>query len=368
MRRYLALVPVTTLGLVLLAGPASACGGLVAPNGAVQLQRTTTLAAYHDGVEHYVTSFQFAGGQSDFGSIIPLPGVPTDVRRAGSWTLQRLELETAPPVPRPPAVRSLAAALVAAPAQVLLQTKVDALDLTVLAGGGQAVVDWVRAHGYAVSPDAPAVLDFYARRSPVFLAARFDASAARAKGQLAGDGTPVQISIPTPNPWVPLHILGLAKGDIEPVEADVYLLTDRPPTLLGTGDGVRVQVSEPASSRLLDDLRRDRDTQWVPDQGWLTFLRVDAAAGRLVHDLAVDASGAGLPSPAQAGYQPVASAPPPEHAPLLPLQRRGAGNVAALAGLGAIGAVALGVAGTAFARSRRGRRLVPTGPDPSTLA
>ncbi len=38
-----------------------ACGGLVAPNGTISLLRTTTLAAYHDGVEHYITSFSYAG-------------------------------------------------------------------------------------------------------------------------------------------------------------------------------------------------------------------------------------------------------------------------------------------------------------------
>ena len=58
-----------------------------------------TLAAYHDGVEHYVTSFEFTGEGKEVGSIIPLPGVPTAVERGGSWTLQRLEREVAPPVP-----------------------------------------------------------------------------------------------------------------------------------------------------------------------------------------------------------------------------------------------------------------------------
>src|SRR3954471_18119262 len=94
------------LALGVAAAPAGACGGLVAPNGAVRLLRTTTLAAYHDGVEHYVTSFQFAGndqasaadasGPSEFGSIVPLPGIPTTVERGGAWTLQRLEREVAP--------------------------------------------------------------------------------------------------------------------------------------------------------------------------------------------------------------------------------------------------------------------------------
>src|SRR5438034_5006705 len=73
---------------------AEACAGLIGSNGAVNLGRTTTLAAYHGGVEHYVTAFQFQGGGGEFGTLIPLPGVPTNVERGGGWTLQRLELET----------------------------------------------------------------------------------------------------------------------------------------------------------------------------------------------------------------------------------------------------------------------------------
>ena len=80
MRRRL---PAALLGagmaLLMVAGPALACGGLIGPNGAVNLLRTTTFAGYHDGVEHYVTAFQFQGGGGAFGSITPLPGVPSSV-------------------------------------------------------------------------------------------------------------------------------------------------------------------------------------------------------------------------------------------------------------------------------------------------
>src|SRR6266496_835430 len=95
MRRLAA--PIAALAVTLaLAAPTLACGGLIGPNGAVNLLRTTTLAGYHDGVEHYVTAFEFAGGGGAFGSIIPLPGVPTDVVKGGDWTLQRLVRETTP--------------------------------------------------------------------------------------------------------------------------------------------------------------------------------------------------------------------------------------------------------------------------------
>src|SRR5918996_1948147 len=96
MRRILAAPLAAAASLLILAGPALACGGLIGPNGAVNLLRTTTFAGYHDGIEHYVTSFEFAGGEGEFGSIVPLPGVPTDVVRGGDWTLQRLVQETSP--------------------------------------------------------------------------------------------------------------------------------------------------------------------------------------------------------------------------------------------------------------------------------
>jgi hypothetical protein len=97
-RRLLSASLLSSFLVALLAAPAFACGGLVNPNGSVTLVRTTTLAAYHDGVEHYVTSFEFAGGQGDFGSIVPLPDAPTKVIRGGDWTLQRLVQETQPTV------------------------------------------------------------------------------------------------------------------------------------------------------------------------------------------------------------------------------------------------------------------------------
>ena len=94
-----AAVAATAATLVLgSAVSALACGGLIAPNGTISLTRTTTLAAYHDGIEHYLTSFQFSGKvDGSLGSITPLPGVPTKVIKGGDWTLQRLELEVNPP-------------------------------------------------------------------------------------------------------------------------------------------------------------------------------------------------------------------------------------------------------------------------------
>src|SRR5215212_2596177 len=100
MRRVICVVALAFITIVVTAGSAGACGGLVGENGTIQLTRTTTLAAYHDGVERYVTSFEFNGTGESVGSIVPLPDVPTKVERGGDWTLQRLEREIAPPTPR----------------------------------------------------------------------------------------------------------------------------------------------------------------------------------------------------------------------------------------------------------------------------
>lgn len=211
---------------------AFACAGLIGSNGAVNLGRTTTLAAYHDGVEHYVTVFQFQGGGGQFGTLIPLPDVPSNVERGGAWTLQRLVRETEPPPPL--LARSAAPDAAKQEVEVLLQTRIDALDLTVLRGGAPAVAEWATDHGFRLSPDAPEVLDFYASRSPIFLAAVFDGAAANERGQRLGDGTPVHLTIPTDNPWVPLRILGLGRQATDRVEADVFLLTDKTPAILST--------------------------------------------------------------------------------------------------------------------------------------
>ena len=314
--KRLASLAMAVAAILAFAAPTLACGGLIGPNGAVNLLRTTTFAGYHDGIEHYVTSFEFAGGEGEFGSIVPLPGVPTDVVRGGDWTLQRLVRETQPV--REGVFLSLGAAGAARDsAEVLLETKIDALEITVLKGGGDEVGLWAVDHGFRLPPDAPEVLDFYAERSPIFMAARFDADAARERGQNVGDGTPVHLTIPTDNPWVPLRILALGRTEAETVQADVFLLTDQQPAMLpdpngliGT-PGLSLEHAAPASSQLLSDLRSDKDMGWVPERAWLTKIGINAKAPELRFDLAIDASGAGAPSLRDAGFAPFGPLPAP---------------------------------------------------------
>jgi len=350
MRRFLLTLTLAAVAIGLGAGPAGACGGLIGRNGAVNLLKTTTLAAYSDGVEHYVTSFEFAGAGGEFGSIVPLPGVPTSVERGGDWTLQRLVREVRPPVLRLAARGESSTAAAADEAQVLIEKRIDALDLTVLKGGALAVGEWATQHGFLLTPDAPEVLDFYASRSQIFLAARFDADAARQRGVALGDGTPIHLTIPTGNPWVPLRILALGRQPAERVNADVFLLTDRRPALLPGDDarGLRLQSQERASAGLLSDLRSDKGMAWVPESSWLTYLQIDAAPGELTYDLAVDASGADRPSRVAAGLEGV-----PVVAPRSPQGGADSSSWPLRAGLGAGVIVIAGGAAAAVAGRRR---------------
>jgi hypothetical protein len=299
LRRACVAGTISTLATVAFAGPAIACGGLIGENGTIQLVRTTTLAAYHDGVERYVTSFEFTGEGEEVGSIIPLPDIPTSVERGGDWTLQRLAREVAPV--RQAAADASYSATTAAGAEVILEAQIDALDITILKGGGDEVGEWALANGFFLTPDAPEVLDFYAERSPIFMAAKFDASRAKSLGQRSGDGTPIMLTIPTDAPWVPLRILGLGVEGDQEIEADVFLLTDEEPTLLAGGRGLTFGRNEPASSSLLADLRSDVGMEWMPDEMWLSYLEVGATAGELDYDLAISPTDETLPTLVDAG-------------------------------------------------------------------
>jgi hypothetical protein len=299
MRRIVTVLTMA-VSFLLMATPALACGFLVSANGAVRLGRTTTFVTWNDGIEHYITNFTFSGPAESFGSIVPLPAEPIEVRKAGDWTLQRLQREVSPPLVEE--VVFAAASADGARVDVLLRTRIDSLDVVVLKGGGADVLDWVNENGFNLppGPSTEHLLEFYGSRSPYFLAARFDAVAAAQDEFIAGDGIPIQITVPTERPWVPLHILHGASPDSQVIEADIFLLTPERPDLL-YGEGLSVERSEKANRLLLDDLRSDERMEWVPESGWLTYLSLNTAAENLVYDLSVGVGEAG-PSYVDAGF------------------------------------------------------------------
>lgn len=279
--------------------PALACGGLVAPDGDVRLGRAATLIAWHDGVEHYLTSFTYEGDVKNLGWIVPLPAVPLNIQDGGAWTLQRLARETHP---APPELQ-FAGAASADTAQVLQQVKIEALNITVLRGSGQAVLDWCAQNGFSVAGDTRAHLLMYASGSPIFMAAKYDTAAVQARHQQSGDGAPVLITMRTPHIWVPLEVLAL---DGQQVHADLYFLTDEPLNIsainavagesavgaaVSGAPGLTVAFQEPMSPTLYHDLSTDRNMGWVRSSGWLTYLSLDAPAEAVTYDLSVTPDG-----------------------------------------------------------------------------
>ena len=298
MRKFLFAGLGVAAAVLLQAGQALACGGLVAPDGDVHLAKATTFVAWSGGVEHYVTSFAFTGAVADVGWIVPLPAIPTSIKEAGAWTLQRLEREFAPPVPEAQQL-DYAAAGVGAPAIVIEQVQVEALDVTVLKGSGQAVIDWCAHNGFLVSAEIKNHLLRYAASTPIFMAAKYNTSLALQRHQQAGDGVPLLITMRTQHLWVPLEILA---NEGSPVNADLFLLTDSPlhtangiaitsrltnGATLDSAPGFTVAGAEPMNASLHNDLSIDRNMSWVPAGGYVTYLTLNAAGATVTYDLGV---------------------------------------------------------------------------------
>ncbi len=369
-RRFVisALATAISLGLFAFqALPALACGGLVASDGDVRLARATTFVAWHDGIEHYLTTFTYQEtntiSATNVGWIVPLPAVPLKIEEGGAWTLQRLNLETHPEV-RSPVL--FAGAESAGSAQVLQQVKIEALNITVLRGSGQAVLDWASSNGFSVNDDTRSHLLIYAKGSPIFMAAKFDTAAARARHQIQGDGAPILITMRTPHLWVPLEVLAL---DGQQVQADIYLLTDGPVNTSNVGavigqspvgneipgaSGFTVAYQEKMNPTLFHDLSTDRNMGWVWQNSWVTYLSLDAPDSTVTYDLGVSSNGvirlAHFGTPPMAVAEGQATQALPSWVPQMPI-----GTPLVL--LGMVFAFAIGSGLFMFFRSRRQCRM-----------
>ena len=295
-------MPLLALAFFLLqAQPALACGGLIAPDGDVRLDRASTLIAWHNGVEHYLTSFAYEGNEKSVGWIVPLPAIPENIQDGGAWTLQRLNLESHP-VQRglfEPDVQFAAASS----AQVVEQVQIEALNVKVVKGSGPEIVDWATQNGFFLNDETRAHLTVYAKGSPIFLAAKYDTQAAQARHQLQGDGVPLLITMKIAHPWVPLEVLAL---DGQEVQADLYFLTDMPlnvsdfnarigQSAVGSeipgATGFKLAFQEKMPEQLYHDLSSDRNMGWVWPNSWFTYLSLDAPEEQVTYDLGVSSTG-----------------------------------------------------------------------------
>jgi hypothetical protein len=304
-RMLLKLAPASLAFLLFTAQatPAAACGSLLAPNGAIRLSRAATLVDWHDGVERYMTSFTYQGDVDNVGWIVPLPANPEKIEEGGGWTLQRLVRETHPLPKNVFAEGDLRAPQATAGAQVLQQVRVRALDITVVKGSGDEILQWGRDNGFFIDQETEEHLLVYAKGSPFFMAAKYDTAAAKARGQLQGDGAPVLITLRIPHPWIPFEVLAL---DGQQVQADLYLLTDTPvyasdlDSSIGRSSvgvnvpnapGLKVAFQEQMNAALYKDLSTDKNMGWVRADSWLTYLTLDAPEPKVTYDMGVSPTG-----------------------------------------------------------------------------
>jgi hypothetical protein len=371
LRRISCAAAIAAAALAICVESAAACGGLVARNGAVRLDRATTFVAWQGGVEHYLTSFTYQGAATDVGWIVPLPAVPSSIEPGGRWTLQRLVREFSPPVAdQAKSAGSTVLNAMAAPAEVLQRATVDAVDLTVLRGSAEQVLVWCRQNSFEINDETRAHIEAYAKSSPIFMAARYNVEKARQLGRFQGDGTPVLITMPTTHMWVPLEVLANA---FDPVDADVFLLTDARPTtgqefgIFGiptssVGDeltgapGFVLQQQEKMNDQLHTDLSTDRNMGWVPSTGWVTHMTLHAPSPTVEYDMTVSPQGdVRLVSFASALVSPTpgAVAPPAISTPYRPQSHMSASSLAALL---AVVAAPLSLLGWVLVSRARGRR------------
>jgi hypothetical protein len=300
MRKRLLITAVLALAFFIFqTGSAFACGGLIAPDGDVRLARASTLIAWHNGIEHYLTSFSYQGTEKHVGWIVPLPAVPQNIQDGGAWTLQRLNIESHP---EPRAFLSNAGAT-ASSAQVLQQVQIEALNVTVIKGSGAEIVDWATHNGFFLNGDTRAHLLIYAKGSPIFMAAQYDTHLAAQRHQAQGDGVPLLITMKTAHPWVPLEVLAL---DGQQVQADLYFLTDMPLNIsdfntrigqsavgnnIPRASGLKVAFQEQMPAQLYTDLSSDRNMSWIRPDSWFTYLSLDAPSEQVTYDLGITNTG-----------------------------------------------------------------------------
>lgn len=301
-RLVLALIlPFLALACLLLQSqPAFACGGLIAPDGDVRLARASTLIAWHNGIEHYLTSFAYTGKEKNVGWIVPLPAIPENIQDGGAWTLQRLDNESHP-LPRgflAPQVN-----VATSSAQVVEQVQIEALNVKVVKGSGSEIVDWATQNGFFLDDETRAHLLIYAKGSPIFMAAKYDTQIAQQRGQLQGDGVPLLITLKIPHLWVPLEVLAL---DGQQVQADLYFLTDMPLNIsdlnshigqsavgsnIPGATGLKFSFQEKMPAQLYHDLSSDRNMSWIWPDSWFTYLSLDAPSEQVTYDLGIGSNG-----------------------------------------------------------------------------
>jgi hypothetical protein len=235
--------PALASGLIvaLSPSPAHACGGFFCGNvPVVQTGEQIVFAVDEDRGEVDVTiRIAYAGPAAEFAWLLPLRANPTRIGLGTDRAFQAIDRVTAarfvPNVRGDRCFSSDAGASVAVdaaaagdggsgspPVTVLQQSDVGAFASVVLAGSDtQAVRTWLVDNGYRVTDEMMEAVVPYLANGDVLLALRLQS------GRMTGELQPIGLTIPMPEPCIPLRLTAIAAQDDMPVTAVVFSKTGR---------------------------------------------------------------------------------------------------------------------------------------------
>jgi MYXO-CTERM domain-containing protein len=237
------LAPALLAGGLLAAPPraAHACGGFFCGNvPVVQTGEQIVFAVDEARGEVDVTiRIAYAGPPTEFAWLLPLRANPTRIGLGTDRAFQAIDRVTAARfVPNlrdnqcfavdaavnfgDAGARDLDGGPTPPPVTVLQQSDVGAFSSVVLAGTDtQAVRAWLVENGYRVTDTMMEAVVPYLSNGDVLLALRLQS------GRMTGELQPIGLTIPMPEPCIPLRLTAIAAQDDMPVTAVVFSKTGR---------------------------------------------------------------------------------------------------------------------------------------------
>ena len=246
MRRLITIVPATIVALILGTGSTLACGGLVGRTATSNLAGRRRWPPTRTG-----SSATSRRSSSPAAAKVRLDRAAAG-RADGGRQARRLDVPAAGCGRRAPASSALGRRAVPASAAAS-RGRPRAQDRGAQHNGpegrrgrGRDLGDRTTASCFARLPE---VLEFYADRSPNFMAASFNLGRLEASGQTRGDGTPIILTIPTPRPVGTAAYPASARLRPSASKTDVFLLTERAPAMLPVPVGAEAATSGHSDGR-----------------------------------------------------------------------------------------------------------------------
>jgi len=186
---------------------------------------------HEDGLQDLVLSVRFEGAVSDFGWLVPLPSRPEMEPAAGPVFSTLSKTMQSPFAPGSQAFNQLTMTAGGLSIDDIRATHHDVglYDVTLLDGGdGDALGQWLDAHGYELPDGAPVVLNEYAQKGWTLAAIKIDpdqATGSTSDDLKNGEIDPILFRFASAEPVFPLRISSL---NGHPSEVLLYILADQP--------------------------------------------------------------------------------------------------------------------------------------------